>query len=138
MAGDIAASLPVRHERLGRPVPEGWLDLAGSLAHDLGASAGDRLVHADLHYGNVLAGNREPWLAIDPKPIASDPEHAVRELLRTRVDELQDAEAIRRLLAVLAGNGELDGDKAPGDIACQPATAEDRGWRRRGALAVPR
>lgn len=114
VAADIGGSLPVRQGRLGRPVPEGWLAAAGDLAHELGASAGDRLVHADLHYGNVLAGNREPWLAIDPKPVAGDPEHAVPELLWTRVDELEDAQAIRHLLAVLAGSGELDGEKARG------------------------
>jgi len=114
VAADIAGSLQGRQERLGRPVPEGWLATAGGLAQELGASAGDRLVHADLHYGNVLAGNREPWLAIDPKPVAGDPEHAVPELLWTRVDELQDAQAIRRLLAVLAGSGDLDGEKARG------------------------
>ncbi|WP_443059299.1 aminoglycoside phosphotransferase family protein [Streptomyces sp. NBC_00435] len=34
---------------------------------------GDRLLHWDLHYDNVLAGGREPWLAIDPKPLAGDP-----------------------------------------------------------------
>ena len=114
VAGDIGLSLPGRQARLGRPVPEGWLAIAGGLAHELGASAGDRLVHADLHYGNVLAGHREPWLAIDPKPVAGDPEHAVPELLWTRVDELEDAAAIRRLLAVLAASGELDGEKARG------------------------
>jgi hypothetical protein len=43
------------------------------LAHELGASAGDQLVHADLHYGNILAGTREPWLAIDPKPVGRRP-----------------------------------------------------------------
>jgi streptomycin 6-kinase len=114
VAAAIAASLPGRQARLGRPLPEGWLATAGSLAHELGARAGDRLVHADLHYGNVLAGNREPWLAIDPKPVAGDPEHAVPELLWTRVDELEDAAAIRRLLAILAASGELDGEKARG------------------------
>jgi streptomycin 6-kinase len=114
VADDIGASLPVRQERLGRPVPQGWLARAGGLAHELGASAGDRLVHADLHYGNVLAGHREPWLAIDPKPVAGDPEHAVPELLWTRVDELEDAEAIRRLLTVLADSGELEVEKARG------------------------
>jgi streptomycin 6-kinase len=35
--------------------------------------SGDRLLHWDLHYDNVLAGEREPWLAIDPKPLAGDP-----------------------------------------------------------------
>ena len=59
-------------KRLGRPVPESWLATASGLAQELGASAGDRLVHADLQYGNVLVGNREPWLAIDPKPVAGD------------------------------------------------------------------
>ena len=114
VAADIEASLPGRQEHLGRPVPEGWFATADGLAHDLGASAGDRLVHGDLHYGNVLAGHREPWLAIDPKPVAGDPEHAVPELLWTRADELKDAAAIRRLLAVLADSGELDGEKARG------------------------
>jgi streptomycin 6-kinase len=114
VAGELGASLPGRQARLGRPVPEGWLASAGGLADELGARAGDRLVHADLHYGNVLAGHREPWLAIDPKPVAGDPEHAVPELLWTRVDELEDAAAIRRLLAILAGSGELDGERARG------------------------
>ncbi|WP_425579673.1 aminoglycoside phosphotransferase family protein [Streptomyces coacervatus] len=33
---------------------------------------GDRLLHWDLHYENVLAADRAPWLAIDPKPLAGD------------------------------------------------------------------
>jgi streptomycin 6-kinase len=34
-----------------------------------------RLLHWDLHYDNVLArpGEREVWVAIDPKPLAGDP-----------------------------------------------------------------
>ncbi|SDL08589.1 aminoglycoside phosphotransferase family protein [Streptomyces indicus] len=34
---------------------------------------GDRLLHWDLHFDNILAADREPWLAIDPKPLAGDP-----------------------------------------------------------------
>ncbi|WP_434099513.1 aminoglycoside phosphotransferase family protein [Streptomyces sviceus] len=34
---------------------------------------GDRLLHWDLHDENVLACDRAPWLAIDPKPLAGDP-----------------------------------------------------------------
>ncbi len=70
------------------------------------------VVHADLHYGNVLAGTREPWLAIDPKPVSGEPEHAVPELLWTRVDEVADASGIRDLLAVLVESAQLDADKA--------------------------
>ncbi|ARI56151.1 hydroxyurea phosphotransferase [Streptomyces sp. S8] len=40
---------------------------------ELAGEAGDRLLHWDLHDGNVLAGQREPWLAIDPEPLAGDP-----------------------------------------------------------------
>lgn len=31
------------------------------------------VLHTDLHAGNVLAAQREPWLAIDPKPYVGDP-----------------------------------------------------------------
>ena len=40
---------------------------------EVAAEPGDRLLHWDLHYENVLAADREPWLAIDPKPLAGDP-----------------------------------------------------------------
>lgn len=33
---------------------------------------GTHLLHWDLHYGNVLAADREPWLAIDPEPLVGD------------------------------------------------------------------
>jgi len=44
------------------------------------SEAGDRVLHGDLHYFNILAPHpadqREPWLAIDPKPLAGDPVRA--------------------------------------------------------------
>jgi streptomycin 6-kinase len=47
------------------------LNCAAAVAELVG-EAGDRLLHWDLHYDNVLAGEREPWLAIDPEPLAGD------------------------------------------------------------------
>lgn len=115
IARDIGRSLNVRQERLGHPVPTDWLDAALSLSRQLESHEGHHLlVHADLHYGNVLAGEREPWLAIDPKPVAGDPEHAVPELLWTRVDDVDGAEGIRLLLAVLVDSGALDAEMARG------------------------
>ena len=35
-------------------------------------SSTDRLLATDLHAGNVLRAEREPWLAIDPKPFIGD------------------------------------------------------------------
>jgi streptomycin 6-kinase len=46
------------------------------------------VVHGDLHYANVLAADREPWLAIDPKPMNGDPHYEVPPLLWNRWDEL--------------------------------------------------
>jgi streptomycin 6-kinase len=114
LAKDIADSLPARQEALGNPIPPGWLDSAQGLARELGGRAGNQLVHADLHYGNVLAGEREPWLAIDPRPIAGDSEHAVPELLWRRLDETDDAGGLQRLFDVLVASGELDSETARG------------------------
>lgn len=46
------------------------------------------LLHTDLHYENVLAADREPWLAIDPRPLSGDPHYEVAPLLWNRWDEL--------------------------------------------------
>ena len=57
-----------------------------------------RLVHTDLHYFNVLAADREPWLAIDPKPLSGDPHHEVAPLLWNRWEEVLAAHDARTAL----------------------------------------
>ncbi|WP_198536330.1 aminoglycoside phosphotransferase family protein [Streptomyces resistomycificus] len=47
---------------------------------------GDRLLHWDLHDENVLASDRAPWLAIDPKPLAGDPGFELWPALDNRFD----------------------------------------------------
>jgi streptomycin 6-kinase len=42
----------------------------------------DTLLATDLHAGNVLRSQREPWLVIDPKPFAGDPHYDVVQHLR--------------------------------------------------------
>jgi streptomycin 6-kinase len=49
------------------------VERCAAMVREVLPAAGDRLLHWDLHYENVLAGVREPWLAIDPKPLAGDP-----------------------------------------------------------------
>ena len=109
----VASGLIERQQRLLNPIPEPTCAFVMSLADQLRAtSKNGLLVHADLHYGNVLGGTREPWSAIDPKPVSGEPEHAVAELLWTRVDEVADALGIADLLAVLVETAELVADKA--------------------------
>jgi streptomycin 6-kinase len=72
------------------PLPRRLVEQAVSLGRDLsrdGASTG-RMIHTDLHYATVLAGDREPWLAIDPKPLNGDPHYEVAPMLWHRWDEL--------------------------------------------------
>lgn len=72
------------------PVPRRLVDQAVSLARDLCAEPATAVIHADLHYENVLLGERdgEPtWLAIDPKPTNGDPHYEVEPMLRNRFEE---------------------------------------------------
>jgi streptomycin 6-kinase len=65
---------------------------------------GDRLLHWDLHYDNVLArpagphpGDRGPsWVAIDPKPLAGDPGFELLAALHNRWDEVVASGDVRR------------------------------------------
>jgi streptomycin 6-kinase len=67
------------------PVPRRMVEQALSLASDL-FTAGEPtvMVHGDLHYQNVLAADREPWLAIDPKPMAGDAHYELAPMLWNR------------------------------------------------------
>ncbi|MFL5736948.1 MAG: aminoglycoside phosphotransferase family protein [Actinomycetota bacterium] len=75
------------------------------------------LVHGDLHHGNVLRAEREPWLAIDPKPMLGEREYDVRAPLCDRREALfADADPssrLRRRLDVLLGSlGDVDAKRA--------------------------
>ncbi|WP_405588622.1 aminoglycoside phosphotransferase family protein [Streptomyces sp. NBC_01190] len=64
------------------------------------------LLHGDYHQGNVLAGGREPWLAIDPKPLVGEPAYDAAWLARDRLDTLlarpSPRDAARRRLSLLS------------------------------------
>jgi streptomycin 6-kinase len=64
----------------------------------------DVLLLTDLHAGNVLSGERRPWLLIDPKPYVGDPHYDVLQHLLNCNASLQ-ADPIRLLTEVadLAG-----------------------------------
>ncbi|MGW4720923.1 aminoglycoside phosphotransferase family protein [Nocardia sp. NPDC004260] len=75
--GDIAAQmvtdLPHALTVVGDPAERALLDRCGGAVREVMGEPGEQLLHWDLHFENVLAGDREPWLAIDPKPLAGDP-----------------------------------------------------------------
>lgn len=74
------------------------------------------LVHGDLHDENVLAGGREPWLAIDPQPRAGHPGWDLHAVLRNRRDELGSGASfrwsVRRRTEVLCEAAGMDEEVA--------------------------
>ena len=95
-------------------VPHGLVVRAAQLYADLCASqARVRLLHGDLHYGNVIFDDARGWLAIDPKGVVGELEYELgaalrnpcespnlfteRSIIRARVD---------RFVRGLAVNGE--------------------------------
>jgi streptomycin 6-kinase len=101
------------------PVPRRLVEQALSLARDLVADPASTgtLVHGDLHYANVLAADRDPWLAIDPKPMDGDPHYEPAPLLWNRWEELADAgqsvrDGVRRRFHTVVDAAGLDEDRA--------------------------
>ena len=74
------------------------------------------LIHGDLHYANVLAADREPWLVIDPKPVSGDPHYEVAPMLWNRWDEVLASgsvrDAVRRRFHAVVDAAGLDEDRA--------------------------
>jgi len=71
-------------------LPEQWrgdrtlLDAALDAIETLSPTQGEQvLLHQDLHFDNVLAAQREPWLVIDPKPLIGEREFAVAPIARS-------------------------------------------------------
>ncbi|MYW67919.1 hydroxyurea phosphotransferase [Streptomyces sp. SID8379] len=76
IAARMIAEVPGALGEIADPQQRGIVaDCAAALREVAADGAGDRLLHWDLHFENVLAAvdGREPWLAIDPKPLAGDP-----------------------------------------------------------------
>ncbi|MFD4546999.1 aminoglycoside phosphotransferase family protein [Streptomyces sp. NPDC058466] len=88
--GDIAQAMlervPRALERVPDPGARRLLADCAAAVSEVVAEPGDRLLHWDLHYENVLASDRAPWLAIDPKPLAGDPGFDLCPALHNRFD----------------------------------------------------
>jgi streptomycin 6-kinase len=67
------------------------------------------LLHTDLHAGNVLSAEREPWLAIDPKPYLGDRCYDLTQhLLNCQRRLREDPEGLIARVSELAG---VDADR---------------------------
>jgi streptomycin 6-kinase len=98
------------------PIPRRLVEQALSLCADLTAdpAATARVIHADLHYENVLAGHHEPWQVIDPKPVNGDPHYEIAPMLWNRFEELAGdiRDGVRRRFYTLVDAAGFDEDRA--------------------------
>ena len=98
------------------PIPRRLVEQALALGADLGAdrAVAARVLHTDLHYANVLASDRAPWLVIDPKPVNGDPHYEIAPMLWNRWDDIADdvRAGVRRRLWTLVDAAGFDEDRA--------------------------
>ncbi|MFD6952698.1 hydroxyurea phosphotransferase [Nocardiopsis sp. TSRI0078] len=96
------------------------LDRCSATAREMASQPGDRLLHWDLHFQNVLAPlpgtDREPWVAIDPKPLVGDPGYELLPALRNRFAEEaapgEEPRSVRRRFDLLTEVTGLDRERA--------------------------
>lgn len=94
----VPALVPWVEEILARPavagLPRRFVEQASGSLRSLGSLGGERLLHGDLHYGNVLSDGTD-WVAIDPKPVTGHPAWEVAPLLTNRVEEMGTGASLR-------------------------------------------
>ncbi|MEV6417083.1 aminoglycoside phosphotransferase family protein [Kribbella sp. NPDC051718] len=104
--------------RLADPDQQDLVRRYAAQAAELVQEPGDRLLHWDLHYENVLAAQRKPWLVIDPKPLAGDPGFELLPVLHNRWDDLVASgdlhRAIRRRFDLMLEVTGLERERAVG------------------------
>jgi streptomycin 6-kinase len=96
-------------------LPAAVVESALAVVDELGRDQPDLVVHGDFHARNVLRGEREPWLAVDPKGLRGDPAYDGATLLGPRALALMEADdlmrALRHELEVFAEAAELDRER---------------------------
>ena len=100
-------------------------DAAVSFIRELAPTQGEQvLLHQDLHGENVLAAEREPWLVIDPKPLAGEREFSVAPIVRSSELGHSKRDALYRLDR-LCSELDLDRDRALGWTIAQTMAWSD-------------
>lgn len=134
-AGWWAGTLVDDFERAGYPFERPLLEAALEAIEALSSTQGEQvLVNQDMHADNVVRAHREPWLMIDPKPLAGEREFGIaatvrghelghgREAVLHRLDRLTDEldldrERARRWALAQTIAWAFDGDEAePGHV----------------------
>lgn len=95
-------------------IPHRLVEQAITSGRELSEGSSGTVVHGNLHYATVLAADREPWLAIAPRPVNGDPHYEIAPMLWHRWDELAGdvRGGVRRRFYTLVDAAGLDEDRA--------------------------
>lgn len=96
------------------PIPHRLVEQVTALCQDLATGSDDRVLHGNLHYDNVIAADRTPWLAISPEPMNGDPAYDVAPMVWSRWDDIGSNVrfGVQRRFYALVDAAELDEDRA--------------------------
>ncbi|MBB6565637.1 aminoglycoside phosphotransferase family protein [Kribbella sandramycini] len=89
LAAELVEDAPGLIPDLADPAEQKLIQRFADQVRELIPEAGDRLLHWDLHYDNVMAADRQPWIVIDPKPLAGDPAFELFPALNNRWADLR-------------------------------------------------
>jgi streptomycin 6-kinase len=82
------------------PMPRALVERAESLFHELlDNTEPSYLLHGDLHHENILAAERAPYLAIDPKGVIGEAAYETAAFLRNPIPDIGTWPDLRHLLA---------------------------------------
>jgi streptomycin 6-kinase len=94
----------------------------------------DVLLATDLHAGNVLRSEREPWLVIDPKPFVGDPAYdATQHLFNCEARLRSDPGGTIRRIADMLG---VDRERVQMWMFARAAAEPRADWKNGGSMAL--
>jgi streptomycin 6-kinase len=112
-------SLPREWDQADRPFERALVDAALEALDELAPTQGEQvLLHQDIHALNVLSAEREPWLAIDPKPLVGEREFGIAPVVRGAELRHGRDEVLHRMDRLTAELG-LDAERARGWCVAQ-------------------
>ncbi|HYH11863.1 MAG TPA: aminoglycoside phosphotransferase family protein [Thermomicrobiales bacterium] len=106
------ATMPAEWRHLGSPFDREILAASLDAASGLTSASPDLAVNGDLHFEQVLAGERESWLAVDPVLLRGDIEYDLARILWSRLDEMVTDDEVIHWFDVIVREAGLDHDRA--------------------------
>lgn len=123
IAARHAATFEAEWDAVGRPVPRGQLDQVIAAASERASETPSATaVDGDLHFTQVLAGEREPWLVVDPVLLSGDREYDLGRILWSRIEDARDDAELRALFDSFVDHADVPAARARAWVVIRSAS----------------